>query len=152
MSLIIAYIAGKDGKYDQRLHIDEYSKKEHRGKIKCSYGHDLIAKKGEKKVHHFAHRKKATNDDCSRLTGLWHLGWQYRLEDKYLEIRIKKEGKLHIADALCNNRVIEFQKSVIGKDVIKQREKFYGKKLVWIFCCEMVDIVVERQEDDLIEF
>lgn len=49
------------------------------------------------------------------------------------EIGIKKDGKKHIADIQTNEKVvIELQKSSISKPIIREREDFYGEKMLWL--------------------
>jgi len=137
MSILISYL---DGDATKRLHIDEYDKVLHKGRVKCPEGHDVVGKKGEKVVWHYAHTK---GQECgaSREMGPWHRWWQDRVETDCLEIRMKRDGKLHIADMQNgDDTVVEFQKSVVKPEIIREREEFY-KEMIWVFCC--VDLVTK---------
>lgn len=137
MSILISYL---DGNATKRLHINDYDKVLHKGRVKCPEGHDVVGKKGEKVIWHFAH-VKGVECSASREMGSWHKWWQDRVESDCLEIRMIKNGKLHIADMQNgDDTIIEFQKSVVRPEVIRQREEFYIN-MIWIFCC--VDIVTK---------
>lgn len=139
MSIIIAYF---EGDVRQRIHINDYEKDKHKGKVTCADGHAVMGKKGAKVVWHYSHTKGV---ECSatREMGSWHHWWQDRVEPEFLEIRMKRDGKLHIADMQNgDDLVIEFQKSVVGPEIILEREKFYDR-MIWVFCCsDMVMKVV----------
>lgn len=134
MSLTLGYL---DGSQTKRIHVNEYNKKEHGGRVFCAFGHPLIGKQGTKVRWHFSHTGKY-DDDCSRKMGPWHTWWQNRIEDDFLEIIVLKDvnGKRvkHIADAInCDDVVVEFQKSVVPPETIQERESFYNN-MIWVFC------------------
>lgn len=138
MSIIFAYLDGDDL---HRIHITEYDEKIHKGKIKCSDGHDVIAKRGQKVVWHYSHTSKVDNN-CSREMGPWHRWWQDRVEDDFLEIILKRNGKKHIADMINgDDLVVEFQKSIIGPEIISEREAFYNN-MIWVFNC--IDVRIKE--------
>jgi len=128
----------------KRLHIHDFDKQSHGGRITCCYGHDIIAKQGVKKTWHFAH-VSATDSDCAKLMGDWHHWWQDRVVPDFLEIVIIKRiigrdgnfhDKKHRADMINGDElVVEFQKSVINQQIIMEREDFYGN-MIWVVCCE----------------
>lgn len=142
MSILISYL---DGDATKRLHINDYDKTTHKGRVKCPDGHDVVGKKGEKVVWHYAHTKGVICS-ASREMGPWHRWWQDRVESDFLEIRMKRAGVLHIADMQNgDDTVIEFQKSVVKPEIIREREEFYGN-MIWIFCCnDMVTKVVAQR-------
>jgi hypothetical protein len=134
----------------ERLHIKEYIKEEHKGKIFCYEGHELVAKKGEKKTHHYSHKNDAC--ECDRRMGEFHIWWQKRVKDNYLEKRYNVDGKLHIADIVNKNgTVIEIQKSKIPPKIIREREEFYGD-MIWVFDCTCIDIHIIKQKKDVMLF
>jgi competence CoiA-like predicted nuclease len=117
-------------------------------KIKCEIcSNILIAKKGNIKVHHYAHKSSDIincDDWAPRFKSdgehHWHLQWQYFFRDNNfgdIECVIKKEldNKLicHRSDIITQtNYIVEIQHSNISdKDVVK-REEFYGDNLIWI--------------------
>jgi len=116
--------------------------------ITCAEGHVVIARRGEKNVHHFAH-KAHTVCLCPDNKGAWHTQWQDRVHKEYQEVRMKEitSGILHIADVCipsCNVQcsgkgyVIEVQHSNMDSQTIRERERFYtsqGYILIWIFDC-----------------
>lgn len=153
--LKFAYCEGK------RVEIKSYSVEEHQGKIVCGEGHPLIAKRGEVIQHHYAHLP-GYGDHCGASDGKtsWHLWWQDRLQEKFLEFRIQKEV-LKIADAVNLQdgklKVIEFQNSVMSKTEMAFREKFYTRtdllsslgvpycqsELFWVFNAEFCSLQIE---------
>jgi hypothetical protein len=142
MSILISYL---DGDPTKRLHINDYDKIVHKGRVKCPEGHDVVGKKGEKVIWHYAHTK---GQECkaAREMGPWHKWWQDRVEPDCLEIRMKRNGVLHIADMQNgDDTVVEFQKSVVKPEIIREREEFYGD-MIWVFCCtELVSKVVAQR-------
>ena len=148
MSILIGYI---DGDRTKRLHIDDYDKEAHKDRVFCAYGHPIVGKKGTKQTWHYAH-KSGYDNDCARKMGEWHRWWQGRMEEDFLEIIMEKEfpegsGHLtkHIADALnANDCVVEFQKSVVPPQIIKEREAFY-EDMIWVFYCGEHRIEIEKQ-------
>jgi competence CoiA-like predicted nuclease len=96
---------------------------------------DLIAKCGEIKIWHFAHK---TKNDCSswwKPMTEWHKSWQEQFPKKYREVVHKdpETGEKHIADIKTDDDVIiEFQHSPISIKEIQSRENFYGKKMIWV--------------------
>lgn len=121
--------------------------------LTCGEGHQVIARRGEKNVHHFAH-KSHTLCSCSDGMTDWHIQWQDRVHKEYQEIRmeqmISSTKVLHIAD-ICipadkldvpsnspNGYVVEIQHSNMDTKTIQERERFYtaqGYTLVWVFDC-----------------
>ncbi len=156
MSIRFAYLdrlLSKDGNINStgltRIHIRDYENK-YKGRLTCCLGHQVIARRGEKRSHHFAHKKGEGNDDCmSRSTGKWHLWWQNRLHEEFLEVYMKRNGKRHFADAYVNGTVIEFQKSKIPPDKIREREAFYGN-MIWVYNFYRNDYVIKHQEKDFV--
>ena len=141
MSILIAYLEGDRTK---RVHITDYDEKIHKGKLKCADGHNVIAKKGMKVIWHYSH---VSGQACSatREMGYWHHWWQDRVETEFLEVRMKRDDKLHIADMQNgDDTVIEFQKSVISPEIIAERESFY-EDMMWIFCCSNLYVKEVRQ-------
>lgn len=138
------------------IHISEY-KEEYKGKIYCCDGHQVVAKKGQKVIHHFAHKKgDEAGDHCSRELGEWHRYMQNRIKDENLEIIMHHDGKKHIADVLTpEGIVVEFQKSIIPPEIILEREAYYKKHMkdiVWVFYLEGHDLDIVDQDCDIIAF
>lgn len=136
---------------DKRIDINEYNE-DMSGKLTCAEGHIVIAKRGDIRTHHFSHKN---NCHCSSSEGMtdWHINWQNRAGKDGREIRLKADGKMHIADTLipisslsqspwlhtinkCKGFVIEYQHSPMNESVMRERESFYtaqGYHLVWVF-------------------
>ena len=89
----------KDGK---RVHIDDANKTE---KYYCpSCKSELILKRGEERIHHFAHRKC---DECKDswhydMTD-WHYQWQNRFPPECQEVVKNHNGETHRADVLIDH-------------------------------------------------
>jgi competence CoiA-like predicted nuclease len=127
MSILCAYLS--DG---SRLPISSFDRASHTDKVYCSQRHEVVAKKGDIMIHHYAHAHFQA--DCvHKAKGKWHLAMQDRILPEFVEIQIKRDGKLHIADALCGRRTIEFQHSPICKEEVQERERFYGANMIWVF-------------------
>lgn len=152
----IAYYTSNDT--TMRVHISEYTDIMS-GHIFCHEGHPVIAKRGMKNVHHFAH-KAHTLCSCHDNKGDWHIHSQDRCIKDGQEIRLQiptPQGTItHIADLLipiekidslytsylspwnntCKGIVCEYQHSPMEESVMRERERFYtslGYHLVWIF-------------------
>lgn len=122
-------------KFDNKLiNINDY-KIEMKGKIHCNCCDEILtAKKGETKIHHFAHKSKENCDEWyHKHKTEWHLLWQNICDDNFKEFVIKNNDVKHIADIYDkkNKTVIEIQHSSISYSDIKKRELFYGN-MIWI--------------------
>lgn len=96
-------------------------------------GGRVLSKCGEVKVWHWAHFKDENCDTWYEPESYWHLHWKMTFGKENAEIVINKDGKWHIADILTESEVvIELQNSPIQKDVIRKREDFYGKRMLWL--------------------
>jgi competence CoiA-like predicted nuclease len=132
----------------ERIHIQDYVD----GDIFCPDGHLLIAKKGQVRMHHYSH--KSVSDcrfNCNK--GPWHTEFQDRARKEHQEIRLTIGEKLHIADTLVGNYVIEYQHSPISAEDIKDRENFYtslGYILVWVFDTSSWEYSITKNTSSLI--
>lgn len=91
----------------------------------------VLAKCGEIKVWHWAHK---SSEDCDRWfepETLWHRSWKSLAPPKYREV-VKGPHRADIVD--CTGMVIELQASSISPAEIREREQFYGN-MAWIFNC-----------------
>jgi hypothetical protein len=95
----------------------------------------VIAKCGEKNVHHWAHESVQDCDSWWENKGEWHCKWQDEFDNDWQEIIIETNGEKHIADIKTpNGLVIEFQHSPISLEEQRKREKFY-KNMIWVVDC-----------------
>jgi competence protein CoiA len=95
----------------------------------------VFSKCGEIKIWHWAHKKEKDEscDNWYEPETDWHYYWKMAFGKENSEVVIKKENKKHIADVCTKNKVIiELQNSPIQKQVIRQREEFYGERMIWI--------------------
>tara|TARA_R110002050_G_scaffold300768_1_gene472366 strand:- start:158 stop:850 length:693 start_codon:yes stop_codon:yes gene_type:complete len=93
----------------------------------------VYAKCGEINVWHWAHFKDENCDSWYEPESYWHKHWKVTFGMENAEIGIEKDGKRHIADILTNeNVVIELQNSPISKLEIRDREDFYGSRMLWL--------------------
>lgn len=93
----------------------------------------VIAKCGEKRMHHWAHKSKHCDPWWEPETE-WHRSWKNNFSVEWQEIclRDEKTGELHIADIRTSDSlVIEFQHSHIDPKEQRSRERFY-KNMVWV--------------------
>jgi competence protein CoiA len=93
----------------------------------------MIAKCGEVRVWHWAHRTKQVCDSWWENEGEWHRAWKGHFPESWQEIVHPAEnGMRHIADVKTEQGwVIEFQHSHIKPEERRSRDAFYGK-LVWV--------------------
>ncbi len=95
-------------------------------------GSELVARCGEIKRHHWAHKKKCDDHWWENETD-WHRNWKNKFPKEWQEIIQKDEsGEKHIADVKTSSGwTIEFQHSAISKEERDSRDYFYNK-LIWI--------------------
>jgi hypothetical protein len=94
----------------------------------------MIAKCGDIKLHHWAHKGKIICDPWWENETEWHRSWKNNYEEAWQEIALRDEvnNEVHIADVrTADNLVIEFQYSYISTAERISREKFY-KKMIWV--------------------
>jgi competence CoiA-like predicted nuclease len=94
---------------------------------------DVIARCGNIKVHHWAHKSKKVCDPWWENETQWHRDWKKHFPSEWHEIiHFDELGEKHIADLKTpNGLVVEFQHSSIGSEEKLSRENFY-KTMVWI--------------------
>ena len=89
MSLVVA--RSED---ERAIHIDEYDSGRD-GTLHCgACSGKVIAKRGERKVHHYAHACGESCDPWRRSDGMgpWHRMWQGYASKEHLEVTIVKDG------------------------------------------------------------
>lgn len=94
----------------------------------------VIAKCGEQRVWHWAHRNQMTCDNWWEPETEWHRNWKNRYPAEWQEKVLFDEqtGEKHIADIqTSHNLIIEFQHSAITPEERFSREKFY-KNMLWV--------------------
>lgn len=104
-------------------------------KAVCQYcGSALMAKCGEIKVNHWAHKSKRNCDRWWENETEWHRSWKNKFPKDWQEIihTDDKTGEKHIADVKTGSGwAIEFQHSPIKTEERQSRNAFYPK-LVWV--------------------
>ena len=97
------------------------------------YGHAMIAKCGEHRVHHWAHRANCACDHWWEPETKWHRDWKDQFpEDRQEIIHQSEDGEKHIADVKTESGVVlEFQHSPLPRDEREARENFY-RNMVWV--------------------
>lgn len=95
---------------------------------------EVIAKCGEQKVAHWAHKASKECDSWHDKETEWHLMWKNYFPESWQEI-IKYDqttGEKHIAD-VCTEKgfTLEFQHSAIKPEERQSRENFY-KNMNWV--------------------
>jgi hypothetical protein len=98
-----------------------------------SCGSELVAKCGEVKVNHWAHKGSRTCDPWWENETDWHRSWKGQFPIDWQEvIHFDENGEKHIADVKTENAwVLEFQHSYLNPEERRAREAFYTK-LVWV--------------------
>lgn len=97
-------------------------------------GSEVIAKCGEFKISHWAHKGARNCDPWWENETEWHREWKSNFSNDWQEVILTDEltGEKHIADIRTPyGLVIEFQHSHIDPQERTKREKFY-KKMVWV--------------------
>lgn len=96
---------------------------------------EMVAKCGEIKIHHWAHKKLSDCDHWWENETQWHRQWKDRFPIDWQEVikRNHETGEKHIADIYnpAKDLVIEFQNSPIKGEEIQARERYY-KRMLWL--------------------
>ncbi len=93
----------------------------------------MIAKCGDIKVRHWAHRSTSDCDHWWEPETEWHRAWKNNFPNEWQEIiHTSKTGEAHIADVMTDGGVVlEFQHSFLQPAERQSREQFYPK-MVWL--------------------
>jgi competence protein CoiA len=96
-------------------------------------GFKMVAKCGERRAWHWAHRGVQHCDRWWESETEWHRGWKNRFPAECQEVmHWAEDGEKHIADVKTRHgRVIEFQHSYLKPEERRAREAFY-KRMVWV--------------------
>jgi competence CoiA-like predicted nuclease len=111
---------------------------------------EMIAKCGDLRIWHWAHKFAECDTWQGGKETEWHLKWKRKVGLEFSEKRIEKDGIFHIADILIpgrngrNDLIIELQNSPLAKEDILKREAFYGKGLIWVLNGTEHKITVDR--------
>ena len=98
-----------------------------------SCGSELIARCGEVKVKHWAHKGNRDCDPWWEYETDWHRSWKGKFPIEWQEaVHFDESGEKHIADVKTNiGWFIEFQHSYLKPEERRARNAFY-RKLVWV--------------------
>jgi competence protein CoiA len=98
-----------------------------------SCGSELIAKCGEIKINHWAHKGARNCDVWWENETEWHCSWKGQFPIEWQEVvHFDESGEKHIADVKTREEwVIEFQHSYIRPAERRSRNAFY-KKISWV--------------------
>ena len=98
-----------------------------------SCGAELIARCGDIKINHWAHKGNRNCDPWWENETDWHRSWKNKFSIEWQEVvHYDKNGEKHIADLKTNNDwIIEFQHSYLKPEERRARNIFY-KKLIWV--------------------
>lgn len=96
-------------------------------------GSALVARCGDIRVWHWAHRGRRTCDQWWEPETEWHRAWKNQFPADWQEVLQRtKDGEKHIADVKTEDGwVIEFQHSYLRTEERRTREAFYGR-MVWV--------------------
>lgn len=96
-------------------------------------GATVLAKCGEVRIWHWAHKGKLSCDPWWESETPWHRAWKNLFPVEWQEVPMRAEsGELHIADVRTpGGLVLEFQHSPIKPEERWSREAFYGN-MMWI--------------------
>src|SRR5262245_42422949 len=95
--------------------------------------HPMVAKCGEVRTWHWAHRGRSHCDTWWENETEWHRHWKGQFPVDWQEVVHRAEtGEKHIADVKTDRGwVIEFQHSPLKPEERRSREDFYPK-LIWV--------------------
>jgi hypothetical protein len=95
--------------------------------------HPMVAKCGEERVWHWAHKGGRRCDPWWEPETPWHRAWKEKFPIDWQEmVRKADDGEKHIADVMTDQGwVLEFQHSHIPPEERRSRDAFY-RKLVWV--------------------
>jgi competence CoiA-like predicted nuclease len=98
-----------------------------------SCGSELIARCGDVKVNHWAHKGNRNCDPWWENETDWHRSWKGKFPIEWQEvIHFDESGEKHIADVKTESGcVLEFQHSYLNPEERRSRNAFYSK-LVWV--------------------
>lgn len=98
-----------------------------------SCGSELIAKCGEIKVNHWAHKGNRNCDPWWENETEWHRSWKDEFPIDWQEVvHFSESGEKHIADVKTESGcVLEFQHSYLKPEERRSRNAFY-RQLVWV--------------------
>lgn len=93
----------------------------------------VVAKCGDVRVHHWAHKGRLLCDPWWENETEWHRAWKDQFPADWQEIaHAAEDGERHIADVKTDRGwVIEFQYSYLKPEERRSREAFY-RKLIWV--------------------
>jgi competence protein CoiA len=93
----------------------------------------LVAKCGEVRIWHWAHRGQLMCDPWWENEGPWHRAWKSHFPESWQEIVLAaSDGTRHIADVRTDrNWVLEFQHSHLQPEERRARDAFY-RQLIWV--------------------
>jgi competence protein CoiA len=96
-------------------------------------GTELIARCGETRINHWAHKGHRICDQWWENETEWHRAWKGQFPVEWQEvIHRDNNGEKHIADVKTDKDwVLEFQHSYLKPEERRARDAFY-QKLVWI--------------------
>lgn len=92
-------------------------------------GNPMVARCGEIRVWHWAHRSRRHCDSWWENEKEWHRNWKDQFPEEWQEfVQHAEDGERHIADIKTDDEwVIEFQHSYIKPEERRSREGFYSK-------------------------
>ena len=96
-------------------------------------GSEMIAKCGEVKINHWAHKGTRHCDQWWENETEWHRSWKGHFPIEWQEVVHKADdGEKHIADVKTERGwTIEFQHSLLNPEERRSRDAFYPN-LVWV--------------------
>jgi len=106
----------------------------------------MIARCGEIRVRHWAHKGPLSCDPWWENETEWHRAWKGQFPESWQEVVHQADnGEKHIADVMTDQGwVLEFQHSPIPPEERRSRDTFY-RKLVWV-------VDGTRRKQDLAQF
>src|SRR4051812_6395999 len=97
-------------------------------------GREVLAKCGNIKIHHWAHKTLQECDSWWEPETAWHREWKNLFPERFREVVFTDPitNEIHRADVHTSKGVtLEFQNSPIAIEELKSREAFY-LKLIWV--------------------
>ena len=134
---------------EKPVYIREYIQNNHKKKICCQRGHELIFCNGEKKKMYFKHKNSEDTGGGGRMSQ-WHSDMQgyFAVTEKYFKIINESQLNNRWADVFIEecNVVIEIQHSKIDAENVKCRHddyKYHKSETIWIVDGNTRDVAIK---------
>lgn len=108
----------------------------------------VIARCGEERVKHWAHKSVIDCDPWLEPETEWHRRWKNRFGDMQEQMH-ENGGTRHVADVkTTDGTIVEFRHNAISREGCATREAFFGKTMFWVVDCARNSRQAERLKEN----